>query len=471
MKISDFRIYVRKLAVLCFCLCFVMFAQVHANTLTVTKVVDSNDGACNADCSLREAIGVANNNDIILFEAAAFVNLTQGELRITRDLIIVGTNETKLTITRDSSASPAARIFFVQAGASLTLTNTVVTGGTAPLDFGGGIFNEGTLNLINSEVTGNSASGGGGIDNRGTLNSINSTISNNIAFGQGGIGRGGGIESNGTMTLINTTISNNEATSDNRPFMYPGLGGGIYIQGFGSMTVLRNVTIAGNSATQGSGGGIYGNGTQISLGNTIVANNSAGSSGNGHDIWGGTINSEGYNLIRNTSSVTISGNVTGNILGVDPQLDGLRYNGGMTRTIALQPNSPAIDRGKGTIAGIMNDQRGVARPYDNPNIPNAQGGDGSDIGAFEVQEFAMFIGGRILTASGKPVRNAFVTLTNQTTGETRVALTNPFGYYRFANVPTGQNYVFAVRHKRYTFMLQAVIVNGERSDLNFTASP
>ena len=33
---------------------------VEAATLTVTKGADKNDGVCDADCSLREAIGAAN---------------------------------------------------------------------------------------------------------------------------------------------------------------------------------------------------------------------------------------------------------------------------------------------------------------------------------------------------------------------------------------------------------------------------
>ena len=49
--------------------------------------------------------------------------------------------------------------------------------------------------------------------------------------------------------------------------------------------------------------------------------------------------------------------------------------------MALLPGSPAIDQGKSF--GITTDQRGRARPYDFPAIPNAGGGDGSDIGAFE----------------------------------------------------------------------------------------
>jgi hypothetical protein len=45
--------------------------------------------------------------------------------------------------------------------------------------------------------------------------------------------------------------------------------------------------------------------------------------------------------------------------------------------------SPAIDRGHGD--GLTTDQRGCLRPVDKPGITNVPGGDGSDIGAVEVQ--------------------------------------------------------------------------------------
>ena len=72
---------------------------------------------------------------------------------------------------------------------------------------------------------------------------------------------------------------------------------------------------------------------------------------------------------------------------LNPKLDpkGLRSNGGPTQTVALVSGSPAID--KGTSAGLRGtlttDQRGFARTVDNSAIPNASGGDGTDIGAYE----------------------------------------------------------------------------------------
>ena len=49
--------------------------------------------------------------------------------------------------------------------------------------------------------------------------------------------------------------------------------------------------------------------------------------------------------------------------------------------MALFDNSPAIDQGNAF--GAATDQRGLLRTRDFPAIPNASGGDGSDIGAFE----------------------------------------------------------------------------------------
>jgi hypothetical protein len=66
----------------------------------------------------------------------------------------------------------------------------------------------------------------------------------------------------------------------------------------------------------------------------------------------------------------------------------LNIDGGPTQTVALLLCSPAIDQGKrDTITALTTniDQRGFVRPVDLASISNASGGDGSEIGAFEVQ--------------------------------------------------------------------------------------
>ncbi len=94
---------------------------------------------------------------------------------------------------------------------------------------------------------------------------------------------------------------------------------------------------------------------------------------------GGTVTSLGYNLTTDDGGGFLT--ATGDQVHADPKLDpaGLQNNGGATLTIALLPNSPAIDQGNSF--GLTSDQRGGARPIDNPNVSNAS--DGSDIGAFE----------------------------------------------------------------------------------------
>ncbi len=60
------------------------------------------------------------------------------------------------------------------------------------------------------------------------------------------------------------------------------------------------------------------------------------------------------------------------------------------------------------------------------------------------------VSGRVLTANGRGISRARITITNPN-GETRTALSNPFGYYRFQDVEIGQSYVLGISSKRYTF--------------------
>jgi hypothetical protein len=113
----------------------------------------------------------------------------------------------------------------------------------------------------------------------------------------------------------------------------------------------------------------------------------AGVDGSSPDLSGGFI-SHGFNLIGAVDGgIGFMNGVLADQVGsvaspIDPLIGSLQMNGGPTLTQALLWGSPAIDRG--ISLKIHTDQRGHHRPHDYPLIPNALGGDGSDIGAFEL---------------------------------------------------------------------------------------
>jgi hypothetical protein len=174
----------------------------------------------------------------------------------------------------------------------------------------------------------------------------------------------------------------------------------------GTMTIT-NCTIAGNTAS--AGGGIFNQSPDgIHIKNSIVANNFAYDASDGPDISGG-VDSQGYNLIGNSSGANITPTI-GDQIGtadapIDPMLGFLQDNGGPTQTQALLPGSPATD--KGNSEGLTADQRARPRPIDDPSIDPAEGGDNSDIGAFEMQAAQpVNISTRLLVLTGDKILDA-----------------------------------------------------------------
>lgn len=81
------------------------------------------------------------------------------------------------------------------------------------------------------------------------------------------------------------------------------------------------------------------------------------------------------------------------------------------------------------------------------------------------------IGGRILTADGRGIRNVSVTLTSGS-GEIRTAVSGESGSYSFAEVTAGATYIFSVRAKHYQFSQPTQIrsINDDTDDVDFIAS-
>ncbi len=353
-------------------------------TVTSIAALLANKGA-DGRISLREAILAANASsdidEILLGSGEYRIQITgkddsglKGDFDILEGLTIRGIGSGS-TIINGSSID---RVFDLRGNSTATIIGLTITGGDST-DDGGGIrvTNNSELILSQSVLSGNSTTKkGGGLYNDGaaTLTDV-SIVANNSGTD------GGGISNTGGLDLTNVTIAVNMANC----------GGGLHHDGAGSTLSMTSVTVSGNTATN-QGGGIYA-GRDASLLNVTIANNEAGSSGAGIYIHA----SAGSITIRNTllsgneltngTSANVSGAVTslGNNLdsdgtaalnqssdlsGVDPLLQPLANNGGLTQTHAISSNSVAVDAGS-TAAAPTLDQRGFARDQ------------AADIGAFE----------------------------------------------------------------------------------------
>jgi hypothetical protein len=302
--------------------------------------------------------------------------------------------------------------------------DSTITENIATFD-GGGVLSTGTLAMVNSRVSGNSAGKGGGVSMGSAGNQVvtvdSSTFLGNVASSSGGglhftqnpssfpntltisdstfdanqAGEGGGLYADVVdMTVTGSTFSNNVASSAGI-----GGGGGIHLRSSittGSVVDINNTTLSANHAAQ-DGGGIYLSGSTLSavISSTTIATNTASSSSGG----------DGLHFLVTPASVTVKDSIladngdrncllldgfgftdggtnmstdesckfddtapgTGN--EIDPLLSELADNGGPTQTHALGTASPAIDAGSGGCQPA--DQRGAVRVKD------------CDIGAFE----------------------------------------------------------------------------------------
>ena len=201
----------------------------------------------------------------------------------------------------------------------------------------------------------------------GNMTVANTTFVSNLARNQGGALWIGGDNTN--VSLTNVTLAGNVAASVNGA---DGLGGGIMVAG-GRLSV-NHATIANNQAGF-MGGAIYGGGANVILKNTIIAGNTAHNPWNMNRQCTAALTNGGNNLQYPANNPTDPDQIecaTG-IQVLDPQLSGLADNGGPTWTMALLPDSPAIDTGNAATC-LPTDQRGIRRPQ----------GSSCDSGAYEV---------------------------------------------------------------------------------------
>jgi len=229
--------------------------SVFASDFVVTKIADTNDGVCDVDCSLREAIIAANQHpgaDRVILGSGLTYTLTRGpadapgalapgsgDLDITDSLILVGNGST-------IDGAGLDRVLDIEGAIVVTIDQVTIRGGisTGFLAMGGGVFiRNATVTFTNSTILGNNAGAttasaidGGGIAAVGTFNAATGAVTPAV------------------LTLSNTEVVSNSGLN----------GGGIVCVLCQLITFLSNVT--GNGAMgDGAGAAVFGDGSTVNV--------------------------------------------------------------------------------------------------------------------------------------------------------------------------------------------------------------
>jgi hypothetical protein len=281
----------------------------------------------------------------------------------------------------------------------LTLADSVVSDNVARATAsdsyaarGGGILEDGALNVSNSRVTGNSAeissllpgsifvevndpgspahAVGGGIaiaDDEGSARITNSTISGNSATASDpssdALANAGGIDVEGSLQLNNSQVDRNHLMASTSPTSganVAALGGGIESGGETSTVMVNNSTLDDNATQSRSdnggaftfGGGLAEDDT-VTVHHTEVANNSGSAFGSfGLAQGGGIINADYDNRLPHLT--LIASDLTGNAVSGGPGI--LVLGGGLFTAHPLALNSIPAKLVQDQITGNQPDQ-------------------------------------------------------------------------------------------------------------------
>lgn len=362
---------------------------VPATAFAAAIVVTTADGSApDAECALEEAVDSAvfdtavggctagDGADVIGFAPGVEGTIEiEQTLDLEGEIALQGPGADRLAI----SGRQSVRVIAVSQGADVTIEGiTIRQGLVSNFGFGGGIAVSGPANLVLRDCTllGNEAFNGGGMMAVGATVRVErcAFVDNRARQSGGGI-----VNSLGTLDLVNSTVTGNVASGE-----MSSTGGGVMTAGEDedvASTRIASSTIARNFAPTAANLSAFAPST-TTLGHTLLAEPQGG----GTNCAGtGSIASLGHNLsddldpdcnLVEPTDVTEAGPV---VFSPEP-------NGGPTATMALLPGSPAIDAGAASCADpdgapLATDQRGPGFPrvVDGDLVPGAR----CDIGAFE----------------------------------------------------------------------------------------
>jgi len=316
------------------------------------------NGSDASDCSayptpcktIAQAVAQAKPGDTVRIGGGTFA----GGFTISKSLTLVG-NGSGLTTISGGGTGP---IVTTAGGTEVRIEGVTIAGARASTGAGGVSNQHADVMVVDSVVKDNQAPSGAGLGNfqDGTITILRSTVTGNS---------GGFAVSNtglGDLQVINSTIDGNA-------------NGGIQLTGDPGSATLRNSSVTRNL---GAAGIANGNPDPVLMANTLLAGNYRSD----YPDCEGLVSAlpEGHNLIANAPDISCefdAAGSSGNLIGtpaqhVDPKLGPLRGEGGLTPTVALLTGSPAIGAGAasvcaaGPVGGV--DQRGFTRPTDSCDI-------------------------------------------------------------------------------------------------------
>jgi hypothetical protein len=148
-----------------------------------------------------------------------------------------------------------------------------------------------------------------------------------------------------------------------------------------------------------------------------------------------------------------------------PVTNGFTYllNSGSFGGIALSTSTSAVLNGTAPAPGIFN------------GLVQIVGSPGQAFQNYRINVLAdanvLSVSGRVLTGTGDPVGKAYVYL-NGHNGQSYVAVTNPFGYFRMDSLPAGLTGTVAVTSKKgLTYTPQLIAVTDVIDNFEIRAAP
>ena len=287
-------------------------------------------------------VTLSGGNKVRILHLESFYDLSTPSLTV-QNLTFTNGYTADSTNTKSLEQGGAA---IYRMGGTLSVINSRFINNVAPVtgqDVAGGAiysFGVGKTTIVDSVFQGNQASNGGAIGNLGnSLTIVNSEVSGNKATGNGGNpgngGNGGGIYIDGdynTVDLHGVKIVNNQGNA---------LGGGLFRVSYnGETTTIDKSSFDSNSIPNQAvsmAGGVYLQGTSITMTNSSVSNNTANVAGGMYIGPLSVLNLTNVTAAENTAVTGLGGglfidnNVSGKILNAtiaNNQTPGLYSFGG-----------------------------------------------------------------------------------------------------------------------------------------------